>query len=255
MHIPVLVRTVCAYYRAHKRSLPWREHISGYGVLVSEYMLQQTQVSRVLVKYPSFLQRFPTMRSLVSAHLSEVLGEWQGLGYNRRAKYLHESVSLILSRYGGVLPDDPNVLRTLPGIGHATACAIVCYTYDKPVHFVETNIRRVVIHHCFPHEMKVHDRDIYPLVVRMVSYARRTGALSPRELYYALMDYGSHLLASGTNANRKSAHYVKQSPFAGSTRQIRGRMLREYLAGSLPQGISQRESDIWNTLKRERLIE
>lgn len=215
------------YYHVHKRSLPWRENITPYHVTVSEIMLQQTQVSRVLQKYPEFIERFPSFAALAQADLKNILHTWQGMGYNRRALYLRSIAQNIIHQYNGILPKDPTILDTFPGIGKATACAIVTYTYNIPTVFIETNIRRVFLHHFFSHKENVRDSDIYPLVEKTLD------TKNPRDWYYALMDYSTFLAKTQENANKKSKHYQKQSKFEGSTRQIRSAVLKLLLQHQL----------------------
>src|SRR3989338_1940315 len=109
------------YYHKHKRILPWRNIENPYKVFVSEIMLQQTQVARVLKKYPEFIAAFPDFKVLANAKTPDLLSVWQGMGYNRRALYMRSAASLIINKYQGSLPHDPSVLQTLPGIGKATA--------------------------------------------------------------------------------------------------------------------------------------
>lgn len=208
------------HYRTHGRRLPWREDHDPYRVLVSEIMLQQTQVERVLSKYREFLLRFPTVRALASAPLRDVLQTWQGLGYNRRAMALHRTAQQLVQDFDAMLPDAPETLCTLPGIGPATAGALTVFAFNKPAAFIETNIRRVFIHFFFPGKDRVDDRQILPLVEQTLD---RT---DPRSWYYALMDYGVMLKTAGENPNRRSAHYHRQSAFHDSDRQIRGRIVK-----------------------------
>ena len=216
---------VRAFYRAHARSMAWRETRDPYRVLISEVMLQQTQVNRVKEKYPQFIEAFPTFASLADAPLSAVLERWQGLGYNRRAVALHRAAGIVVSAWGGVLREDPADLVTLPGIGKATAASVAAFAFNRPTVFIETNIRRVFIH-CFCRDQEgVTDREILPLVERTLDQQ------NPREWYYALMDYGTFIAAHHSNPNKKSAHYTKQSRFEGSDRQVRGRILRLVRAG------------------------
>lgn len=216
--------TIYTYYKVHKRILPWREIITPYGVVVSELMLQQTQVSRVLQKYPSWLTVFPDFESLAQAPFSEILTIWQGMGYNRRAKYLQAIAQKIVGEYGGTVSENPSVLETFPGIGPATARSIITYIYNIPQVFIETNIRRIYIHHFFKDAEGVSDKQLYPLVEATLD--RR----NPREWYFALMDYGTYLATVVENPNRKSNQYSKQSKFEGSNRQVRGAVLRTLLA-------------------------
>ena len=129
------------------RDMPWREDTRPYFVLVSELMLQQTQVSRVIPKFKEFIKHFPDERALASASLGDVLKQWQGLGYNRRAKYLHEAARMIVDEFGGEFPKDQKDMQRLPGVGKNTAGAIAAYSFNQPSVFVETNIRTVFIHH------------------------------------------------------------------------------------------------------------
>ncbi|MEK7541533.1 MAG: A/G-specific adenine glycosylase [Patescibacteria group bacterium] len=219
-------RTIWNYYRRSGRVLPWRKTRDPYRILVSEVMLQQTQVDRVIPKYPSFLRRFPNVASLARAPLTAVLRVWQGLGYNRRALYLQRAAQAIVARHGGRVPRGPEVLVILPGIGPATAGAIAAFAFQKPVPFLETNIRRVYIHFFFPKSRRVPDARILRLVAATASRK------NPREWYYALMDYGAMLgkEKGSTNPNRRSRQYARQPRFEGSRRQARGAILRAILA-------------------------
>lgn len=208
------------YYRAHGRVFPWRRTKDPYKIMVSEMMLQQTQTSRVVEKYKQFLKLFPTVAALAQASRVEVLRVWQGLGYNRRALYLQQAATAITSKYRGKVPDDHDALISLSGIGPNTAGAIRAFAFNQSSVFIETNIRRVFIHFFFPRSKQVNDALIRRLVEQSVDQA------NPREWYWALMDYGVHLAAITENANRRSAHYSKQSPFENSLRQLRGKLIR-----------------------------
>jgi len=211
------------FYVRMRRPMPWRDEITPYRVVVSELMLQQTQVPRVMEKFPHFISRFPDFSSLADAPLSDVLGAWQGLGYNRRAKYLHGFARSIVDDWNGTLPTEPEILVTFSGIGRATAGSIAAFAFNKPVVFIETNIRRVFIHHFFADGEKIADSEIHPLVEKTLDRE------NPREWYYALMDYGTWLVRRVENPNRKSRHYTRQSAFEGSDRQIRSKLLRRLL--------------------------
>jgi A/G-specific adenine glycosylase len=203
--------------------MPWRRTKNSYHILLSEVMLQQTQVERVLVKYPEFLKSFPDLPALAKAPLAEVLRLWQGMGYNRRAISLKKLSELILHEYQGKLPMDPEELVKLPGIGRYSASAIYTFATNKPTCFIETNIRRVYIHFFFDDREGIRDDEIMPLVEKTMD------SNNPREWYYALMDYGVKLKKEVANPNRRSAHYQKQSAFHGSDRQIRGMILKALL--------------------------
>jgi len=217
-------RVVWDYYRAHKRTMPWRTEPTPYYVLASEMMLQQTQVARVLIKFASFIRSFPTLQDLAAAKLSTVIAAWSGLGYNRRAKFLWEAARMIVGEYGGELPNNQQDLMRLPGIGPNTAGAILAYAYNEPVVFIETNIRSVYIHHFFnDHSDQVSDAELRTVIARTVP------AESPREWYWALMDYGTYIKATYGGQLQRVKHYQTQSRFEGSRRQIRGRVLKELL--------------------------
>ncbi len=189
-------------------------------------MLQQTQVSRVIPKYEQFMYTFPTIQILMNANFTDVIALWKGLGYNRRALWLQQAAEQIVTEKNSIFPRTHAELVALKGIGDNTAGAILAYAYNEPAVFIETNIRRVFIHHCFHNvKTKVHDNDIRPLVAKSLE------GQSPREWYWALMDYGSYLAQTIQNPNRQSVHHVRQSRFEGSHRQLRGLLLDLALAG------------------------
>lgn len=220
-------RLVLDFYDEYGRhDLPWRRTHDPYPILVSELMLQQTQVERVIPKYDAFLKRWSTVDALSRARLSSVLKEWQGLGYNRRAKFLKQAAEAVCERRDGVFPQKMDELLQLPGIGPYTAAAVSAFAYNQPVVLIETNVRRVFIHHFFADRDGVSDAELLPLIERTLPPERS------REWYSALMDYGTHLKRTVGNANVRSKHYKKQSKFEGSDRQIRGAILRELAVGA-----------------------
>lgn len=210
---------VYRHYATHGRLFPWRKESDPYRIMVSEVMLQQTQAPRVVKKYNAFIECFPTLQSLTRAPLSVVLKAWQGLGYNRRAKLLREAAQTIVREHRGLVPQEPKLLQKLPGIGPYTAAAIAVFAFNKKAVLIETNIRSVYLHHFFAEKKNVDDRKLAPLVEQTLD------AANPREWYCALMDYGNRLKKIHENPGRRSAHHVKQSPFAGSNRELRGRIL------------------------------
>lgn len=220
------------YYDANGRhSLPWR--LTGptgafdpYHIVVSELMLQQTQVSRVIPKFEAFLMRFPTVQSLAAASLGDVLIAWSGLGYNRRAKFLWQAAQRVVTDFAGVFPQTLPELITLPGIGANTAGAIMAYAFNQPVVFIETNIRAVYIHNYFADRTDITDAELRPHIERTLDRD------NPRVFYWALMDYGSYLKQQVGNLNKLSISYTKQSKFNGSLRQVRGQVIRALAAGS-----------------------
>jgi len=216
-------KIIYAHYRDHFREMPWRRTRDPYRVLVSEIMLQQTQVERVLQKYPEFIRAFPDFAALSKAPLSKVLRVWQGMGYNRRALMLRRLADTVVREYAGRLPGNPEELVKLPGIGPYSASAIYTFVHDRPSLLIETNIRRVYIHFFFDGREQVRDDEIIPVL------EKTQDRKNPRDWYYALMDYGVKLKKEVKNPNRRSAHYQKQSAFHGSTRQVRGMILRALL--------------------------
>ena len=219
-------KIIWAHYKANGRhDLPWRKTKDPYRILVSEVMLQQTQVSRVLEKYGEFLGAFPTVRTLARAPLSNVLRIWSGLGYNRRAKYLHDAAKIIVQKHDGKIPRSYHELLELPGIGAYTASAIRIFAFNESDILIETNIRTALIHQFFLHTLNVRDSEL-------LTYAKRAASgQDPREWNLALMDYGAHLKRRGVRNNHRSAHYKRQGKFEGSRRQARGAVLRQLCAG------------------------
>ena len=203
--------------------MPWRKTRNPYRILVSEVMLQQTSVARVMEKYAQFMRAFPNVKSLASAPTDALLSAWKGLGYNRRALSLRAAARIIVSDHHGKVPSSLDALVSLPGVGHATAAAVLAYSYAIAVPFVETNIRRVFLHFYFPGEDRVPDTRIIPLVEKTLDKS------NPREWFYALMDYGAMLGKTRENANRRSIRYRTQKPFEGSFRQLRGAILAAML--------------------------
>jgi A/G-specific adenine glycosylase len=220
------VARVRAFYAAHGRhDLLWRKTADPYRILVSEMMLQQTQVERVIPKYTQFLETFPTVQDLSKAQLKTVLSSWQGLGYNRRAKLLHACAQTVCAEYGGVFPRAHHALVALPGIGPYTASAVVAFAYNEPAILIETNVRSVYLHHFFKDNTEVSDAEILKLIKRTLPET------DYRTWYWALMDYGSFIKKTYGNPNTRSAHYVKQSTFKGSNRQMRGAIIRALIEG------------------------
>ncbi|HEY0965370.1 MAG TPA: hypothetical protein VGE13_02720 [Candidatus Saccharimonadales bacterium] len=233
------------------RDMPWREDIRPYYVLVSELMLQQTQVARVIPKFEAFIERFPDEKTLAEASLGDVLKLWQGLGYNRRAKFLHEAARQVVELNS--FPDTFAELVKLPGVGKNTAGAILAYSFNKPSIFVETNIRTVYIHHFFADNFSVDDKEIIKLLEHTIDQEH------PRKFYWALMDYGSWLKTNGVRNISSSKHYKKQSPLKGSLREMRGKILK-VLSDAPSTGLKQFENDArflraLDGLKRDGLIE
>lgn len=208
-------------------------------------MLQQTQVARVLEKYPEFLKAFPTIQHLAQAPLPKVLRVWQGMGYNRRARYLKETATIIVKNYGGVVPSDPAGLRRLLGVGPYTAGAIACFAYNKPVVFLDTNIRKALLYIFFQgyhknsgrkncgkfmvkaKKTKIDDKvddNVLLAVAKSVIYRK-----NPRKWHYALMDYGALMLHNKPELLKQVKGYHKQSRFKGSSRYWRSKIIKHLL--------------------------
>ena len=246
----VFVEFVAKKGRELYRDLPWRRTYDPYAIWISEVMLQQTQVSRVDGRWQRWLERFPTVDALAAAAPSDVLEEWQGLGYNRRALSVHRAAQAI-SEAGGVFPQDSKELVKLPGIGPATAAGIRAFAFNLHGVYLETNVRTVFLHELYPQAEGVPDSELVPLVeltcpasVEDAADAVAAGAdsavntaaetdeteLTPRSWYYALLDYGAYLKKTIPNPSRRSKSHVKQSRFEGSHRQKRAELLRVLLA-------------------------
>ena len=217
---------IFSFYRRNKRDFPFREEITPYRVVVSEIMLQQTQTNRVTKKFIEFVNTFPDFNSLAQSSNEKLLSVWQGLGYNRRALALKEIANIISNKFGGEVPRDIKSLESLPQIGYNTASSILAFAYNIPTCFIETNIRRVYIYFFFPGKSNVSDKEIMEIVKATIDKD------NPREWYYALMDFGVMLKKTHPELNKRSAHYRKQSKFDGSTRQLRGKVLKLLLKKS-----------------------
>lgn len=260
MNVTEFQKLITAHYAAYQRELPWRtpalspsekDTLNPYYILMSELMLQQTQVQRVIPYYNSFINRFPTMQSLATSPMSDVLKLWQGLGYNRRAMYLHQAVENLVDVPGEW---DKSLLELQKGIGPNTASAIRVYAYNKPEIFIETNVRSVYLHHFFQGRTQVPDGEI----LELIQYTMDRD--NPRQWYWALMDYGSYLKNITPNPSRRSKHHKVQSKFEGSNRQLRANVLKRLIVApathkSLLQEFSDDRLDsVLDSLKSEGLI-
>lgn len=220
---------VLAYGQKLYRDLPWRRTRDPYAIWISEVMLQQTQVSRVDGRWQRWLERFPSADALAAAQTADVLDEWQGMGYNRRALALLRAAQQV-SAAGGTMPCEVADLVALPGIGPATAAGIRAFAFDLPGVYLETNVRTVFLHELYPDAVQVPDRELIPLVEATCPVDASDPADDPRTWYYALLDYGAHLKRTVPNPSRRSRTHVRQSRFEGSHRQKRAMVVRSLLA-------------------------
>ncbi len=248
--------TVFDFYHKNRRDFPWRQTQNPYHILVSEIMLQQTQADRVERYYEKFIQKFPNVAALAKANFKDIYEVWQGLGYNRRAMYLKKTAEVIIEEYQGKFPKTVEELEQLPGIGPYTARAVSIFSFNAPLACIETNIRRVFIHHFFAKAEKVTDSQILELAEWVLDKN------NSREWNWALMDYGAYLKSQVENPNRRHKNYAIQSKFEGSIRQIRGAILRILSAESKSLAelmhIMKKEPDtvekVLLSLKKEGLI-
>ena len=207
------------------RDLPWRRTRDPYAIWLSEVMLQQTQVSRVDGRWQRWLERFPSIDALAAAETADVLDEWQGMGYNRRALALQRAARAVADA-GGAMPQEAAALQALPGIGPATAAGIRAFAYNLPGVYLETNVRTVFLHELYPQAEGVPDRELVPLVEATCPPDDSNPTDDPRTWYYALLDYGAYLKKTVPNPSRRSRTHVRQARFEGSHRQKRAMMLR-----------------------------
>lgn len=236
------------YEKFGRHELIWRKKISAYRILVSEVMLQQTQVSRVLPKFNSWMAIYPNLRSLKKATLKDVLTLWKGLGYQRRAKALYG-----IAQQTAILPKSYEELIALPGVGPYTASAVMAFAYDawsRPV--LETNIRTALIEEFHQGETSIHDGILYDDLSRLerMPLVKKKGA---REFYYALMDYGAYLKSNKISHNKRSKHNVTQTPYEGSFRQLRAQILFSITEGK-PLPKDERVKEVLHHLMKEGFI-
>lgn len=226
-----------AWYDANRRDLPWRRNPTPYRVLVSEIMLQQTQVDRVIPYFQRFTERFPALPDLAAAPRAAVIGMWSGLGYNRRAVYLHELARVVMERHGGDLPRDRGALLRLPGIGPYTAGAILSIGFGEEAAAVDTNVQRVLARYAF--RGAASTADVARLALHLVPLGRASdwnqalmdlGAMicrarAPRCLICPLRDGCRSAGLRATAPRRPDRSGRSTVPYAGSRRYYRGRLL------------------------------
>ena len=239
---------VLAWWPSVARDLPWRRTRDPWSVLVSEIMLQQTQVDRVIPKWEAFLARFPTVEAAAHAPLGDLLDLWSGLGYNRRAKYLHDCAATVCAEFDGVFPESLAALQTLPGIGPYTARAVLAFAFERAVAVVDTNVGRVLA--------RVEGRQLSAREVQAAADSLVPAGDAWR-WNQALLDFGALICrkrgpacaecpvrrscgwagAGADPAVGSAAVSTPQSRFEGSDRQGRGRLINELRSG--PIGASE----------------
>lgn len=239
------------YAKNGRHALPWRNVASlqvdiAYGVMVSEFMLQQTQVERVIPKYLAFLECYSTVQALAMAPVSDVITLWSGLGYNRRAVLLHRAAQVIHTRYHNQVPRHPDILKTIPGIGPYTAGAIASFAYNEPVAMIDTNVERFyellfwgydkpsskeVFRFAESHVPREHSRDWHSALMDLMTHVRKRR--TPREQQQRLLDELAFIPSWPLPSVREDVLIrPKQSTFRGSKRSYRG-MIVAYLTSRL----------------------
>jgi A/G-specific adenine glycosylase len=204
------------WYAHNQRDLPWRRTRDPYHILLSEVMLQQTQVQRVMPKFEAWLKRFPTILSVAHASVADVLALWSGLGYNRRVLNFKKTAETICTQYNGIFPKTEKELLSLPGIGLYTARAVLCFAFNQQVAVVDTNVRKVILT-----QVKGEEKDMQQIAEQLLPAGRAY------EWNQALMDYSSAML------KEHKIPIPKQSRFIGSHRYYRGRVLKALLKTKL----------------------
>ena len=205
---------ILTWWKTHRRDLPWRKTHDPYKILVSEIMLQQTQVSRGLPKYIEFLEVFPTVEKLAGAKTSSVLRIWKGMGYNRRALYLQNTAKKVVLDYNGIFPNTEQQLTTLSGVGKYTARAIMVFAFAIDIAVVDTNIRQIITHFFFD-DAPQPEKSIQEVADQLMPKGKAW------EWHQALMDYGAIAL----ERNEKRSIKKKSKPFKETNRYFRGRLL------------------------------
>lgn len=265
----ISVTDLLEWYRVARRDLPWRAPgVSAWQILVSEFMLQQTPVSRVLPIWPDWVRRWPTPSATAAASAADVLRAWGKLGYPRRAKRLHECATVIARDHGDVVPDDVDTLLTLPGVGGYTARAVACFAYRRPVPVVDTNVRRVVaraVHGQADAGAPSAGRDHADVAALL------PGDGSAPEFSVALMELGATVCTARAPrcglcplrrcAWREAGHPPATGParrvqtYAGTDRQVRGRLMDVLRGNDSP--VTRAELDVaWltDTAQRDRAL-
>lgn len=241
-HLLSFQHKIFSYYDRYGRDLPWRKTTDPYHILLSEVMLQQTQVDRVVDYYQRWLKKWPTLVDLAQAERTDVLRMWMGLGYNNRAVNLHKAVQKIVSEYNGEVITAMNNYKNIPGIGPYISHAVRIFSTNENIVTVDTNIRRILIHE-FQLDESVSDKELWEIALNCLPKGKS------RKWHNALMDYGATLLTARKTGIKPK---TQQSKFEGSDRQIRAKIVRYLLKNNKPASIKQLMS-IVDEKKSERL--
>lgn len=255
----LLIRRIFRWYRKHGRDLPWRHTYDPYHILVSEVMLQQTQVERVVPKYTAWMHQFPTIESLASAKTGDVIRAWAGLGYNRRALFLQRTAQTIVREHKGIFPADLGLLKQLPGIGDYTARAVLSFAFDAPVAVLDTNHRKFY-RRTFFHDRSIPDKKLLVFADAFIKdwYGRTKKKSKPNHVYrwnQAIMDFMSAVSSATIHdptltwyretfpiSTKKVQKKIKTIPFRDTDRFIRGRIVALLrIHGSLALRRAQKE--------------
>ena len=223
-------RTLFVWHKKNYRDMPWRQTHDSYKILISEVMLQQTQVNRVRTKYNEFLEQFPNVKVLAKAPLGSVLRVWSGLGYNRRAKFLYECAKTIMAKHGGKFPNTYEELVLLPCIGRSTAGALLAFSFRQDTPMIDTNIRRILARVFFKKKLP-SDKALYDFAVTLIPRGKG------RIWNYAMLDLGATLCTARDHSSDcpfmklhgKVGDFIYKKPqkkFAGSRRFYRGQILK-----------------------------
>ena len=250
---------IFTWWKENRRDLPWRRTHEPYTILVSEIMLQQTQVSRVLPKYEEFLILFPDIFALARASTAEVLKAWKGMGYNRRALYLKKTAEAVVKTYGGKFPENEKDLMNLPGLGKYTARALLVFAYKKDISMIDTNIRQIIVQYFF-HGEPQKEKEVEAVAEQLVPKGKSW------DWHQALMDYGALELVREKQAKPADKSH-RHIPFKDTKRFIRGKVLDrlrvspvteselvEYLTDTYQKKASWIQS-ILRDLERDGLVE
>ncbi|OGY83995.1 MAG: hypothetical protein A2898_01845 [Candidatus Kerfeldbacteria bacterium RIFCSPLOWO2_01_FULL_48_11] len=247
-------KKILRFYRLHRRDLPFRNTTDPYKITVAEIMLQQTQVDRVVPKYIAWVKKWPNWQRLSRASNLQLLKLWSGLGYNRRALNLGKLAKAVVDEFGRKIPDNPEALEKLPGIGPYTSRAILIFAFNKPFITIDTNIRRVILYELnLPATTSL--KEVEKLAWRLLPKKRS------RDWHNALMDYSRLVLPAQI---KHIPALSKQSKFEGSLRQIRGEIVRQLTTkpfvdiGQVMKALKRTRQDTvkaTTTLKKDGIVE